>query len=634
MNEYAYKQKACIRNKQPTCDSTAVIPSITVETVDGITNLANCLVHVTSTNTTYYVDDKHRIMITWAGPVNIPGYDMEGNPEGFKDQIVTDTEAGIAVIYDKNGIGYTFGIQEGLDVQEEINNKIDDMVEDGTLDTIINDEIFGEIQEEIAKNKKYESKVTMICDHGNQGDCYVVQFANGKNMFIDTGMESAWSHIYLTITNMGITKFDYGIITHPHGDHAGNVQNFIDNFDVSECTWYIGKVPDLTQIENERTRYENFLTLLQTNDITPIQPTNNSTVTIDELSKTSMRFLNTDPEWFDDYYYPNAIGEYNTDKQTANVFSLVTEITFDNVKFLSVGDIEKCVEDKLVYYIGKVDICTAPHHFDNKHGNKQFWDNISPDTIFLNSPNGSDAYGNYDYQLATQANRYIINSYFTTADTVTATTYGYNFEYDTGTCKYLEYPHVYNNIGSLISSVQVSGGYSGITLNTILDSMETGDVLITSALSGYTALLSDLSSIFMITVPSGSTLKITKHYENQYEIVITEYAKRLTFEANKFGDNYYVKGYGVAGSWGNETELLALINSVTAGTYEVQYNGNADHALGSLAGYMTLHITNITSSGYRKGYLEGVRNNTNFTIWFGNFTGVAGGFAWKVFNPS
>ena len=137
MNEYAYKQKACIRNKQPDCEAQAVIPSITVETVDGITNLANCLVHVTSTNTTYYVDDKHRIMITWAGPVNIPGYDMEGNPEGFKDQIVTDTEAGIAVIYDKNGIGYTFGIQEGLDLQEEVNNKLDEMAESGQLGDII-----------------------------------------------------------------------------------------------------------------------------------------------------------------------------------------------------------------------------------------------------------------------------------------------------------------------------------------------------------------------------------------------------------------------------------------------------------------------------------------------------------------
>lgn len=136
INEYPYKMKACIKNKQPDCEAQAVIPSITVETVDGITNLANCLVHVTSTNTTYYVDDKHRIMITWAGPVNIPGYDMEHNPNHFKNQIVTDTEAKIAAIYDNNGIGYVFGIEFG-EVQEAVDNKINEMVESGELQRLV-----------------------------------------------------------------------------------------------------------------------------------------------------------------------------------------------------------------------------------------------------------------------------------------------------------------------------------------------------------------------------------------------------------------------------------------------------------------------------------------------------------------
>jgi hypothetical protein len=62
---------ACIRNKQPDCTAKAVIPSITVDTIDGITNLANCFVHVTSNNTTYYIDDKHRPIITWAGDVEV-----------------------------------------------------------------------------------------------------------------------------------------------------------------------------------------------------------------------------------------------------------------------------------------------------------------------------------------------------------------------------------------------------------------------------------------------------------------------------------------------------------------------------------------------------------------------------------
>ena len=71
LNEYNYTMPACIRNKQPDCTAKAVIPATTVETTDGITNLANCFVHVTGINTTFYIDDKHRPMMVWAGDVEV-----------------------------------------------------------------------------------------------------------------------------------------------------------------------------------------------------------------------------------------------------------------------------------------------------------------------------------------------------------------------------------------------------------------------------------------------------------------------------------------------------------------------------------------------------------------------------------
>ena len=60
-----------IKKDADPCKSCCVIPSVTVETVDGITNLANCFVHVAKINTTFYIDDKHRPMIIWAGPVEV-----------------------------------------------------------------------------------------------------------------------------------------------------------------------------------------------------------------------------------------------------------------------------------------------------------------------------------------------------------------------------------------------------------------------------------------------------------------------------------------------------------------------------------------------------------------------------------
>ena len=52
---------------------------------------------------------------------------------------------------------------DNLDVQEEINNKLDVMAEDGTLDQIINQEIFGEIQQDISDlDDRIDSEVNTL----------------------------------------------------------------------------------------------------------------------------------------------------------------------------------------------------------------------------------------------------------------------------------------------------------------------------------------------------------------------------------------------------------------------------------------------------------------------------------------
>lgn len=81
----------------------AVIPAITVEDVSGIKNIADCFVHVSNINTTFYIDDKHRMMITWAGPVEANDYDYENNPLNLRSQTVYDFSNNRAVYYNKIG---------------------------------------------------------------------------------------------------------------------------------------------------------------------------------------------------------------------------------------------------------------------------------------------------------------------------------------------------------------------------------------------------------------------------------------------------------------------------------------------------------------------------------------------------
>lgn len=59
---------------------------------------------------------------------------------------------------------------KNLDVQKEINNKLDEMAADGTLDKIINERIFGELNDRIEKLEKNSGVVVNIKKWGAVGD--------------------------------------------------------------------------------------------------------------------------------------------------------------------------------------------------------------------------------------------------------------------------------------------------------------------------------------------------------------------------------------------------------------------------------------------------------------------------------
>lgn len=101
--EYGPMKKGCIRQIEPSCPYEAVIPTLTVEDKSNIKDLADCFVHVSNINTTFYIDDKHRMMVTWAGPVEYDNYDLDANTLGLRSQFLIDNANEYAAYYDKTG---------------------------------------------------------------------------------------------------------------------------------------------------------------------------------------------------------------------------------------------------------------------------------------------------------------------------------------------------------------------------------------------------------------------------------------------------------------------------------------------------------------------------------------------------
>ena len=101
--EYNGKIPANIEKTSVKGCAKAVIPLVVVDNVEGLKSLAGCFVHVAEQNITFYVDDKHRSIITWAGPVEKDNYDYRANPLNLRSQVVYDFTNNRAIYYNKVG---------------------------------------------------------------------------------------------------------------------------------------------------------------------------------------------------------------------------------------------------------------------------------------------------------------------------------------------------------------------------------------------------------------------------------------------------------------------------------------------------------------------------------------------------
>ena len=84
---------------------------------------------------------------------------------------------------------------------------------------------------------KVNNKLHFISS-ANTGDCTVIQLSDGKSMLIDSHASFNSTHILEYINSLGITHFDYVVITHYHGDHIGNISNLQNYFD-EDTTFYL-----------------------------------------------------------------------------------------------------------------------------------------------------------------------------------------------------------------------------------------------------------------------------------------------------------------------------------------------------------------------------------------------------------
>ncbi|MBE6829138.1 MAG: MBL fold metallo-hydrolase [Ruminococcaceae bacterium] len=175
-----------------------------------------------------------------------------------------------------------------------------------------------------------------------QGDSELIRLKTGENILIDAGTPETARELADYLADLGVSKIDCLIATHPHADHIGGMEQIVDRFSVGKV--YMPRIPD-SQIPTTAT-YEKLLTAIDRKGLK---------IT---AAKAGMVIFDTGEEKLE-ILAPNSekYGDLNS-------YSIVTMLTSGEKRFLFTGDAESDSEKEMVKkgYDLRCDVLKCGHH--------------------------------------------------------------------------------------------------------------------------------------------------------------------------------------------------------------------------------------------------------------------------------
>lgn len=202
-----------------------------------------------------------------------------------------------------------------------------------------------------------------------QGDSIFIELSNDQTMLIDAGESSKENIVFDYINNLGYSKIDYVVGTHPHTDHIGGLAYIINNFDIGNI--YMPKATSTSKT------YENLL----------------NTILLKGLSiKTAKVGLNI---YNKDNLKIEIISPIKDNYSSLNNYSAVVKITYKNNEFLFMGDAEELIENEINSDIN-VDLIKVGHHGSNTSSSQSFVNKVRPKYAIISV--GEDNRYNHPHQ--------------------------------------------------------------------------------------------------------------------------------------------------------------------------------------------------------------------------------------------
>ena len=206
-----------------------------------------------------------------------------------------------------------------------------------------------------------DNSLRMYCLDVGQGDSILV-VNQGKTMLIDASTNEMAGTVVKYLQDLGITKIDYLIGTHPHEDHIGGLDSVINNFDIG--TIYMPK-----KSANTKT-YEDVLDAIMKKKLKITAPSIGDVFSVGDANCEIMAI--------------------NNDAEDTNESSIVIQMECSGIRYLFTGDANYNVENSREWE--EVDVLKVGHHGSRTSSTKSFLDKIKP-KVALISVGKDNSYG-------------------------------------------------------------------------------------------------------------------------------------------------------------------------------------------------------------------------------------------------
>lgn len=294
---------------------------------------------------------------------------------------------------------------DNLDVQEEINNKLDEMAENGTLDEIIeryintklirfydninnliNDEniventtvitngytyfndkgngIYKILDDNVSLNSDIQLNNGLIArlvkdnsnieyifpkswSYRNSGDIIIIK-ALGKILMIDTDTNTNWDKVEEMLEDNNITHLDYFFLSHYHIDHMGNFVSLVNNNYIDNNT--ILYLPQVNETMEADYKYQEVMEIINEKGFDYIIPEENSILNLG--MNITLKFYNTDET------YISSLSDWNN-------ASMLILLIHGNSKTLFTGDAQGNAMRRAVdngFINEKIELLKLNHH--------------------------------------------------------------------------------------------------------------------------------------------------------------------------------------------------------------------------------------------------------------------------------